>query len=1040
MIHLARKIDKNLCNTSAPYDKDGLRSKAISAQITVESDISPLRCRMNMRHRIGIFSDRFFPQTTSFLFRFFVLMTRSHFVACFLRVFSAVISLCSFATARLEPVNLKTEQLENPVGVGEMQPRLSWRIESDQPGVMQTAYQIEVAGVWDSGKVLSDRSVAIPYSGPRLESGRQYHWRIRVWDQKNQVSPWSQTAHWTTGLLAESDWSAQWIGPPAIETKVDLEGVKIERALYRTLNGEVEKDVTEIVEKFFAEKKIPFEVSLSSLGGDPAPNVLKELLVKYTKNGQSMTSRAKDFTQWTIPQARIGEAAWWFRREFDVSHVPDSALFSVNCPAYFELHINGQKVGDQVLLPMVTNPKVRTHVVTFEVARYLKPGKNCIGLWAAKGWSDSISWRGQLQMKQAGKMQTLITDPSWSAMPSGRSHIGAWTWGDFGGERVEAPLHFDDWCQAGGGGQSWHSAVAASPPAGKPTPYPGPFNRIGKKIRPVQITPLANGVYEIDFGTNLTGWLELKMPALKSGQLVRMHFADRLFPDGKQLTPSGSIPVHYGSCLGFKRLDGGDHVYQYFKQTSEFVSSGKKDELFCHQFNYAGFRYVIVEGLPVAPKLDSATAMLVETDLPEVGSFASSDERVNAVHQANAWTLRCLNIGGYPVDCPHRERMGYGDGQVFLEGMMMGFDSNRFYEKWIADWRDTQDPQTGAMPFIAPAFTPTGGGPPWPGAMVDGAWQHYLHYGDRKVLEDNFIAIRRYCEHLDQRSPEDILRNHGNGITVLGDWVPPGRGMDTANWPTKEMAELFCNVYRIRLWQWCGWIARELGDTIVADHADQRMDAIRKAVHAAFYDEKNHRYVIDEQIYYAFPLMMGVVPESQRAAVAKKFETCLLEKNKGHLDTGMLGTKYLVKFLDESGKDEWILPFYQSVDHPSWGYMVENGATTLWEQWNGHWSQIHSCFASADNWLYQGLAGIRPDPKGPGFKKIIIEPAVVGDLMWVRAHHDSPYGRIAVAWQREGKKVSLDVEIPANTTATIHLPMGGGVKQVAPGKHHFVVP
>lgn len=958
-----------------------------------------------------------------------------------LRRMAAIFLTCvTFSSGAVQPVHLRTEQLVQPMGIGALQPRLSWKMQSNEPGSMQTAYQIEVAGVWDSGKITSDRSVAIPYSGPELEPLRKYYWRVRVWDQHEKVSPWSETAHWTMGLIRDSDWKAQWIGHPDVVTKVDLEGVKLKRALYRTLNGEVEKDVTELVAQAIADKKFPFEVSFSTLGGDPAPNVLKELLVEYTKNGKAMTSRAKDFTSLSIPQARIGEASWWFRKEFDLAQVPDSALVSVHCPAYFELHINGKKVGKEVLMPMVTNPKVRTHVVTFDVARDLKPGKNCIGLWVAKGWSDGIALRAQLDAQVAGQKITWATDESWLTLPSNRSHIGAWGWGDFGGERVEAELHRKDWSLAGASTSDWKPVRVVPGPAGQKEFYAGPFNRMGKTIPAVKVTALANGVYEVDFGTNLTGWVEIKLPHLNAGQLVRMHFSDRLFPDGKQIAPAGNIAVHYGSCIGFKRKDGGDNVYQYFKQSSEFVSSGQKNESFRHQFNYAGFRYVILEGLPQEPTLDSAKAMLIETDLSEVGSFASSDDRINRIHQANAWTLRCLNIGGYPVDCPHRERMGYGDGQVFLEGMMMGYDSNRFFEKWITDWRDTQDPNTGAMPFIAPAFVPTGGGPPWPGAIADGAWQHYLHYGDRKVLADNFVAIRRYCEHLDQRSPNDILRNHGNGITVLGDWVPPGRGMDTANWPTKEMAELFCNVYRIRLWQWCGWMARELGENDVVELAEKRMDAIRKAVHAAFYDAANHRYVIDEQIYYAFPLMMGVVPESEREAVMAQFQSCLLEKNKGHLDTGMLGTKYLVKYLDEAGKDEWILPFYQSADHPSWGYMVENGATTLWEQWNGHWSQIHSCFASADNWLYQGLAGIRPDPAGPGFKKIIIEPAIVGDLKWVKAHHDSPYGRIAVSWQREGKKVKLDVEIPANTTATVVVPMGGGSKQVGPGKHQFTSP
>jgi alpha-L-rhamnosidase len=240
-------------------------------------------------------------------------------------------------------------------------------------------------------------------------------------------------------------------------------------------------------------------------------------------------------------------------------------------------------------------------------------------------------------------------------------------------------------------------------------------------------------------------------------------------------------------------------------------------------------------------------------------------------------------------------------------------------------------------------------------------------------------------------------------------------------------------------------MAAALGRAGEAEHARQRVAAIRPAVHAAFYDATNKRYVIDEQIYYAMPLLTGVTPDGERPAVMANLVRCLVEKNQGHLDTGMLGTKFLLRFLSDAGRDDLVLAIYQKKDYPGWGYMVEQGATTLWEQWNGFWSQIHSCFASADTWLYQGLAGIRPDPAAPGFKQISIKPAVVGDppspggsgaasLTWVKCHHDSPYGRIISNWRREGRKLTMELTIPPNTTATVHVPVASKPGKDGPAK------
>lgn len=965
-------------------------------------------------------------------------------------ILAAWCGCAAIANAAMVPFGLRCEWQTEPFGIETAAPRLSWRFETDKGDMnkKQTAYRILAASsavlldrdqgdLWDSGRIASSECIAVRYGGKPLVSEQRVFWKVRIWDEKGKATAWSEQSWWTIGKLKPEDWSARWIAVPP-EPAMDPAGVVVTKATYRTLDGKVSVDVTPILQRVVEEKRLPFKVDFNKLGGDPAPNIVKELIVEYTLQGKPGVSRAFDFETLGIPPLPAGIPTPWFRGEFELPAVADSALVTVNAPCYFELYVNGVKAGDDVLTPAVSDARDQTFVVTYNVARLLKPGINCLGIWAAKGWADNLVLRAQLDAVVGSRRVTFGTGPDWKTRSSGYSHIGGWNWNNFGGESIDANRHIANWAQADLDTDGWSSAVEAAAPHGVPVRHAAPFNRVGEALSPAAVTPLADDRYEIDFGTNLTGWLRLKMPRLKQGQRVRMHFADRMFPDGVQATPIGNIAINRDSCVEFARADGGRNLYQTYRQLSEFISAGQSDEEFQHRFNYAGFRYVVVEGLDRAPAKEDALAMLIESAMTDAGSFTCSDPLLNRIHQVNRWTMRCLNLGSYYVDCPHRERMGYGDGQVALQGMMMNFDAVNFYAKWAQDWRLALEMKQGRLPYVAPPFEKGGGGPPWPGGIARIPWQHYLHHGDSAVLEENIAAAQRYCEYLDGRSKDDVLRAWGTGFEFIGDWVPPNRGMDTSNWPTQQMAELFCNCYRVYLWHLVEKMATALDLANEAVHARKRADAIRTAVHAAFYDAANKHYVIDEQIYYAFPLLTGVTPEAERQAVLENLVKCIVEKNKGHLDTGMLGTLLLMEFLNDIGRDDLVLGIYQKKDYPGWGYMVEQGATTMWEQWNGYWSQIHSCFTSADNWLYHGLAGIRPDPAAPGFKNVIIRPAVVGDITWVKAHHDGPFGRIAVEWKLEGGRFNLDLTIPPNSTATVILP-DGTTHQVGSGVRTFRV-
>jgi len=698
--------------------------------------------------------------------------------------------------------------------------------------------------------------------------------------------------------------------------------------------------------------------------------------------------------KWIRSPEKDVNASPWLRKTFELSAVPTQASVCVNIAGYAELYVNGQKAGADVLTPAVSDHRRQVFYNTYDVTHLLKKGRNAIGLWLGRGWAEGVPLvRAELHADIAGQPWVLGTDASWKTRVSPYQWIGKRQWGNFGGERVDANAAVPDWSRETFDDGAWTNALETGAPNGEAVAQQAPLNRVGKEIPAVAVTDIGSGKIEIDFGTALTGWLRLKMPLLKAGTVVKMTFADVRQANGN---------------------------YQHFNQVSEFVSAGGAGEVFQHKFNYAGFRYVIVEGLPSAPAKEDAVALLIESDLAPAGSFECSNELFNRIHRVNQWTQRCLNLGGYYVDCPHRERMGYGDGQVATEGFMMNFHSYAFYRKWLCDWRLRQGAD-GGLPHMAP-FGDGGGGPGWPGLLAAITWRHYLYYGDRQVLVENFDAIRRYVDYLESRCKDNILRKYGGKWDFIGDWVPPRRGMDTKNWPGPEAAELFNNCYRVYQMDLLMRMAEALGKKDEVARCQSRLAAIRPAIHAAFYDKAAGHYVIDEQAYYVMPLMTGVVPETERAAVFHKLEQNILVKNKGHLDTGMLGTYFMMEYLRTIGRNDLVFTMFNQTAHPGWGYMLEQGATTFWEQWNGYYSQIHSCFTSPDNWFYQGLGGIRPDPSAPGFKNIIIQPAMVGDVTWVKCHHDSPYGRILSNWKREGEKLTMEVTVPPNTTATIHVP------------------
>jgi alpha-L-rhamnosidase len=351
------------------------------------------------------------------------------------------------------------------------------------------------------------------------------------------------------------------------------------------------------------------------------------------------------------------------------------------------------------------------------------------------------------------------------------------------------------------------------------------------------------------------------------------------------------------------------------------------------------------------------------------------------------------------------------------------FDAVPLYAKWSRNWWDEQK-EDGFVPFTAPCPHNSGGGPAWGAMCIMVPWKTYLFSSDRRLLEEGYPYMKKYIDYLNSHSEDGVLQDifPGEKWPNLGDWVPPRRGMDKKNWVEDNSRRFFNNCYRVHLMQIMQKIAGVLGKDNDAKAFEQEMGFAQKKIHEAWFNAEDSTYANGEQPYLIFPLQTEITPEPLRNAVFEKYVETLMEKDKGHLNTGMIGTQIMTDYLLDINRNDLVDIYVNKKTFPGWGYMIEKGATTCWEQWNGYFSQIHSCFPYIGGWFYRGLAGIQWDTKVPGFKHIILRPALVKSVDWVKCSYQSPYGEIVSNWNSENGSFTWDISVPPNSSATIYVP------------------
>lgn len=692
----------------------------------------------------------------------------------------------------------------------------------------------------------------------------------------------------------------------------------------------------------------------------------------------------------------------WFRKTFKVNKKVESAFIHVASMGYHELYINGKKADDRILAPALTRLDKRALYITYDISGFLKVGNNVVSVWYGPGWSryeffkDHVSqaFRAQLDGKTTdGNSFSVHTDTSWKCQVSSSKNTGFSKYRDNGGECVNAMKYIANWNAVDFDDSQWpfvkkaNLNVALSAQMMPPT-------RIIDTIQVQSVTDTIKGVYKADMGKNFTGWIELKMNGMSAGDTIVIMVAD---------DPTS---------------------IQDFAQKNIYICKGVPGETFCNRFNYVAGRYINIKGLKQSPKLSDIKGYVIATDLKRMGHFLSSDTLFNQIYETDLWTYRICTTEGYTSDCPHRERLGYGE-ELYATAWGIGlpnYQSGSFYAKLLRDWTDVQEPN-GWINHTVPQINKHFGGPMWSSSGLNIGWEYYQTYGDRRILEVIYGASKKWLDFLYQHSTSGLLEPYAGGGKFLGDWAGPGQRKEMGGSPESSF---FNNcVYAMNLKTFVD-IAGILGKNADVALYKGRLDSLKPKIQAKFFCPKTNTYLSGNQVQTAFPLWQNITPASLYPTVLSHFEK-EMTLNHPFLDMGSSGLPVLLKFLTEDHEyNDVMASILSKTDEPSYGYFLKRGETAWPEYWNVDVpSRIHTCYTGIASWFIKCVGGIRPDPLHPGYQSFLIKPAILDNLLFADAETESLYGSIKCSWKKEGNKLRINISVPVNSQAIVYFPANG---------------